>query len=421
MLQGEIHILPLADLIQWLAFNQRTGALKVMQQQYGIEIFFIKGEIAAASASDQPVIDSPERVIEVFNALAAWRVGRFAFLEGTLPLWVSVGNLHLSAETLLHNAIVRPAQLAAAATGYDEVAVIDHGSGLPQRIETLRLKIIDQIMWEDFNLPAMPQLAARVLELTQDPNYSVRDLGNAILADQAVAVRVLRYANSARHSAEREIVSLAVALQRLGTDEVVNIVLAASLQARRLGKDSFAEERKRLWLHSSIAAFIARALAGQLGLERNVAFLCGLLMDFGMNVLYSVIQDILNQQTRAELFPKQMIQQVIQDFHPAVGHMVGEKWELPATVVQAMAYHHCVEEMNTGNPFIAVTALADYLTDFVLGVPQAVLDQAILTFTPVQLSMHPAAQSLGLDAVAAASILTNLPVNVYQARELVAN
>lgn len=426
MLHGEIHILPLADLIQWLASNHRTGALKVMQQQYGIEIFFIKGEIAAASASDQPVLDSPEKVVEVFNALVAWRVGRFAFQDGTLPFWVSVVNLHLSAEALLHDATARPAQLAATAgpddlAVIDELAVIDHSAGLPKHVETLRLKIIDQIMWEDFNLPAMPQLAARVLELTQDPNYSVRDLGNAILADQAVAARVLRYANSARQQAEREIISLAAALQRLGTDEVVNIVLAASLQARRLRNDPFAEERQRLWLHSSIAAFIARALAAQLGLERNIAFLCGLLMDFGMNVLYSVIQDILQQQVRAELFSKQIIQQVIQDFHPAVGSMVGEKWELPTTVVQVMAYHHCAEEMNAGNPFIAVTALADYLADFVLGVPQAVLDEAILAFTPVQLSLHPAAQSLGLDAVAAAGVLTNLPINVYQARELVAN
>lgn len=420
MLQGEINILPLADLVQWLALNHRTGALKVTREKYSIELFFAKGEIAAASASNQPVLDKPEQVVGAFNALLKWPVGRFVFQEGALPLWVSVVNLHLETEALLHNATVQPGQ-PAATDRLDELAAMGRTSGLLNPAETLRLKIMDQILREDFSLPAMPQLAARVLELTQQQNYSLRDLGNAILADQAVAARILRYANSARQGTEREIDSLALALQRLGADEVVNVVLAASLQARRLGRDPFAEAKHRLWVHSATAAFLARAIATQLRLERNVAFLCGLLMDFGMNVLYSVIQDILVRRTRSEPFPPQMIQQIIQDFHPSVGRLVGEKWQLPTTVIQAMASHHCVEQMNAENPYIAITALADYLADFALGTPPAALEQALLNFPPEQVAAHPAALSLGLDATAAAAVLANLPFNLEQARELVAN
>lgn len=420
MIQGNIQILPLPDLIQWLVLNFRTGTLKVTRQQYSIEIYFVKGEIAAAAASEQPVLDKPEKVVGVFNALLKWPVGHFAFHEGALPLWVSVVNLHLAAEALLHNAAIHSGDPQTTAR-LDNLATVGHSAGLLNPAETLRLKIMNQIMLEDFVLPALPQLATRVLELIRKPNCSLRDLGNAILADQAVAARILRYANSARQQAEREIVSLAAALQRLGADEVVSIVLAASLQARRLGRDPFAEEKRRLWTHSATAAFIARALAAQLRLERNAAFLCGLLMDFGMNVLYSVIQDILQRQIQAELFTPQMVQEIIMDFHPSVGRLVGEKWGLPTTVIQAMANHHCVEELNNENPYVALTALADYLTDFALGMPRAALDEALTNFTPAQVLAHPAAQRLGLDAAAAADILANLPLNVDQACELVAN
>ena len=418
MIQGEIHILPLTDLVQWLALTRRTGTLTVTRDRFSVEIFFAKGEISAAADGERAILDNPGKVFGALSTALALEAGHFVFNEGVLPLWVSTVNLHLSAEALLHNA--SPQHSQPQATGrLNAVAILGRNSGLLNPAETLRVQITNQLMREDISLPAMPQLATRVLQLTRQPNYSLRDLGNAILADQAVVVRLLRYANSARQGSDREIDTLAQALQRLGTDEVVNVVLAASLQARRLGRDPFAEEKRRLWLHSSTAAMLASALATQLRLERNVAFLCGLLMDFGMNVLYSVIQDILIRQNHSDPFPPQMVQQIIQDFHPSVGRLVGEKWQLPTIVIQAMAKHHCVEEMKPENPYIAISAVADYLADFALGMPRAALEETLPSFTPERLTAHPAAQSLKLDAQTAATILAQLPLCVDQARELV--
>jgi hypothetical protein len=87
MLQGEIRILPLADLVQWLALNQRTGSLKVTRDNYSIELFFAKGEVAAASASNHPVLDNPEKVIGAFKAVLKWPVGRRATDGVWAPFW----------------------------------------------------------------------------------------------------------------------------------------------------------------------------------------------------------------------------------------------------------------------------------------------------------------------------------------------
>jgi HD-like signal output (HDOD) protein len=126
--------------------------------------------------------------------------------------------------------------------------------------DALRLQVVDRLLNEDFSVPAMPQLAVRVLELTRDENFSLRALENLVQTDQAVAARILRYANSVHIGGERRVDSLGLAIQRLGTDEVVNVILAASLQARRLGKDLFTTEKSRLSLHSLVAAFLSRTL-----------------------------------------------------------------------------------------------------------------------------------------------------------------
>ena len=46
------------------------------------------------------------------------------------------------------------------------------------------------------NLPSMPQIIARIQQISGDPKASVADLSNAILSDHQLTSRILRMANS---------------------------------------------------------------------------------------------------------------------------------------------------------------------------------------------------------------------------------
>jgi len=421
MIQGEIQNFPLRDLMQWLALTRRTGQLDVMQDDHQRVFHFAGGNIAAASSSDLKAPNSYEQACEVLVSALTWRSGNFIFRDCPLSPAISAINLRLPVETLLLKVL---AELEASRKDEMEFEP-DEWSEEVQHSETftladaLRLQIVDHLLNEDFRVPPMPHLVTRVLELTRDQNCSLRDLGDLVLTDQAVAAQILRCANSAVRGYQRTVSTLPDAVQRLGSDEVVNIVLVASLQAPRRGRDLFAIHKRRLWARSSTAAFLARAIAAQIGLDHNLGFLCGLLMDFGVTVLYSLIQDLLGQKTAPAQMPMQVIGEVVLDYHPRVGRVVGERWQLPQEVVDSMAYHHRIEEFTSDRPCVAVSTLADFLATFALGRPRADLEESLSIIPPERLTAHPAAQLIGLKTGGAAEVIVDLPRYLDQALEMV--
>lgn len=424
MIQGEIHTFPLSDLIQWLALTRHTGELTMAQGEHQLKLYFDKGEIAASSACNLTELDClaevrMAHVRSVLRSALAWRWGDFEFKDAPLSAEVAAVNLHLSAEPLLLEAAChldqsRMDDAESEANGWTRA---DRHSQTFTLADDLRLHIVDRLLKEDYRVPPMPQLAARVLEMTRDENFSLRNLGNLILTDQSIVAQILRHANSALRGSRREIDTLPVAVQRLGSDEVVNIVLAASLQASRSKRDLFVVQKRRLWKHSAAAAFFSRALAAQASLDHNLAFLCGLLLDFGMNVLYELIQETLGR-THGPL-PVQIIAEIVQDYHSQIGRVVGEKWRLPEPVIATMAYHHCPEVAVANRPYVATAALAFHLAGFALDQPRDGLEAALADYLPEQLAAHPAALLIALGTRGAAGVLADLPRLFDQALELV--
>lgn len=421
MIQGEIQNFPIRDLIQWLALTRRTGELNIKQEDRQRVFHFDSGNIAAASSSDLIAPNSYEQACEVLVSALTWRRGGFVFRDCPLPAAIAAINLRLPVETLLLKVLAELEENRK----IDAESDVDTLHGSTQHSETftladdLRLKIVDHLLNEKFRVPPMPHLVTRVLELTRNQNCSLRDLGDLVLTDQAVAAQILRCANSAVRGYQRAVSSLPDAVQRLGSDEVVNIVLTASLQAPIRGRDLFALHRHRLWTRSSSAAFLARAIAAQVGLDHNLGFLCGLLMDFGMTVLYSLIQDALGRSMSNDRMPMQVIAEVVLDYHPRVGRVVGEKWQLPQAVVDSMAYHHSLEGASSDQPYVAVSSLSDFLATFALGRPRADLEDSLSLIPPDRLASHRAAQLIGLKPKGAAEIIVDLPRYLDQALEMV--
>jgi HD-like signal output (HDOD) protein len=414
MIEGEIQTLPLSDLLLWIALTHRTGKLTVTQgTTHSLELYFNKGELAAASISALTLLDSSDKIRSVLSLVLTWRSGAFNFAEGPAHLREVPINLHLSVEAML-NEINKTAEPGTLPGG----TLREHSETFTLA-DTLRLQVVEHLLKEDFTVPSMPQIAMRVLELTRDDNFSLRELSNLVLTDQAVTARVLRYANSIFYGAGREVDSLPLAVQRLGANEVFNIVLATSLQARRVGRDHFAAEKRRLWLYSTTAAFIARKLTVKAQLNGHTGFLCGLLMDFGINVLYSLLQTLFAQRPDFQTVPSYVIEEIVLDCHARLGRTVGERWRLPQQVVEAMAYHHCFGVLGSDTPYVAVAALADHLATLALNAPSATLPELLTSGAAEQLASQPAAQMLKLNADAAAAVLQGLPEVLQQAREFV--
>ena len=66
------------------------------------------------------------------------------------------------------------------------------------------------------DLPSMPAVATKVLQLLGDPNVNYSALGTAVSSDAAVSARLLKVANSAFYSMTRQIKTLDHAIAVVG-------------------------------------------------------------------------------------------------------------------------------------------------------------------------------------------------------------
>ena len=135
------------------------------------------------------------------------------------------------------------------------------------------------------DLPALPVVAIRVINLTAHSQTSGEDLETEILRDQALVTRVLRLANSAAYGLRGTIATVSHAIFILGFDTVRSLVLAACAETLyRRGGNGFSDTV--LWDHVRGAACLSRFLADHCGYAAGErAFIAGLVHDVGKVVM----------------------------------------------------------------------------------------------------------------------------------------
>ena len=123
-------------------------------------------------------------------------------------------------------------------------------------------KLKKKILQEVNNLPPMPKVAEKARKILSDPESSFNDLASVVEADQAIATKVLRFANSPLYATLGGVSSVQQASVVLGTKtlmEILNMACAAGILSGKLkGYDLDAGD---LWQHSLAVASGSRFIA----------------------------------------------------------------------------------------------------------------------------------------------------------------
>lgn len=141
----------------------------------------------------------------------------------------------------------------------------------------------DDIIREVKNLPSAPKVLPRLKQLLGDGNSSITEIVGLIRLDPGIAARVLQVANSAYFSKGVRCFTIDEAVQRVGYDEVYDLVayaVASQVLVRPL--DVYGIEADALWTSSVACALAAETLALRTNQDRNVAYTIGLLHSVGM-------------------------------------------------------------------------------------------------------------------------------------------
>ncbi|PAV27171.1 histidine kinase [Tamilnaduibacter salinus] len=258
-----------------------------------------------------------------------------------------------------------------------------------------------------YRLPPMPALALRILRLTRDPEASANDLSNLIEYDPSLTAQIMRYARSALFQYPGEVHSVQEAVTRvLGFDRVAHMAMGiASARAfdvprdGMLGMDAF-------WRHSIYCAFLCQQMARRLNLDRGLAYLCGLLHNFGLLLTGHLFPDQFDQLNRLrESNPEQSMRaleervfgvgdDVLGVGHGAIGGILHRLWQLPDAVVKAAGVHQQPDYEGDYADYVRMVQLAnEWLKEKGIGDEFNVVD------------WQPVADRLGLDATDAERLL----------------
>ncbi|NTU41857.1 MAG: HDOD domain-containing protein [Nitrospirales bacterium] len=199
-----------------------------------------------------------------------------------------------------------------------------------------------ELILKSCEIPAVPMVAMKVLRMVNDPDMDVNLLQDTIMADQSLAARVLRVANSSYYGLCRNIDTITDAIMMMGFQTIKNIVLAAS--TREVYR-SFGLIEQKLWEHSigvSVAAsLLAREVGGVSGEEGTVA---GLLHDVGKVIMnncqperFLVLTEMVYNE-RVAFFERE--RQVFGFGHAEVGGLLAERWGFPEGLCDAIRRHH---------------------------------------------------------------------------------
>lgn len=217
------------------------------------------------------------------------------------------------------------------------------------------------------SLPALPTVVARLLQAVDNPKVSATMLGNLIEQDQVLTARILKVANSSFYAFPRQIGTVQLALVVMGSDAVKE--LALGLSAQNAFRAESAHPRFQIanfWQHSLAVASACRLLAPRFSdVPPGEAFVAGLLHDIGKLVLNQYLPKEFAALQEAMMAPDAIPETVevalIGVTHGEVGSWLGERWNLPAPLCQAMRYHGEPWLQKATSPLPLLVHAADHI------------------------------------------------------------
>jgi len=192
---------------------------------------------------------------------------------------------------------------------------------------------------------SLPDVAARVIQVVNNPETSVTDLRAVVESDASLVARLLRTVNSAAYGMRTRIDSIHRAISLLGFSTIKNLAVTASVAQLFRDKTPIGHySRPALWKHLVSVAVAARMISGRCRISQfDEAYMCGLLHDIGLILIdqhqHPKFVEIMQGLT-PETQTSELELQVLGFDHAQVGAAVGEKWGFPACVVDAIRHHH---------------------------------------------------------------------------------
>lgn len=224
-------------------------------------------------------------------------------------------------------------------------------------------KILDACIERIEQIPTLPHVVSRILEMSNDPDVRVELLADAILKDKALTARMIRMVNSAFWGIQRQVASIREAIVYLGLQQIRNIVLTTSLfNTFRSRNPSF--RITAIWEHGLGCAMISRSIAEIIGYaDSEKAYLAGLLHDIGEVVLsqfcveeFHRVIDLVHEEGLPFYEAERRVMAIN---HTDFASWFREQWKFSDDLTEVIATHHTPEAATIDPPLVSIVVLGD--------------------------------------------------------------
>jgi len=248
-------------------------------------------------------------------------------------------------------------------TALPQPAAAVPGTPQAQRAERVQAKIVGKalstiilrrINENRLQLPSMPLVALKALDVLRDPNATFADMARILEPDPVIAARVLRVVNSAAYSRRDPVKTLEKAVSQIGVKPMrVLLVELAACQVFTSRSPGIRQTFKQIWEHCLAVAMLSRDLAGQLTtrVDPDVAYLAGLMHDIGKPIVAGLLLEAerkLIEEIDVPFMTETLWRKTVAESHRGVGAMVATSWKLPPAIADAIL--HCDAYDQDGGP-----------------------------------------------------------------------
>ncbi|NOZ36531.1 MAG: HDOD domain-containing protein [Gammaproteobacteria bacterium] len=221
------------------------------------------------------------------------------------------------------------------------------------------------------NLPVMPDMALRIMELKNNPDANIDQLVEVVSMDVSISAQVMRYANSALFGQHGKVKTLNDAIFRvLGYENVLHMVLGSAMAKAfklpangPLGADTFWQNAT---YSASLMQKLSRELDKSLDVKPGLAYLCGLLHNIGYLVLGSLFPSeyfwfnkVLSAKKDTPVI--EIEQRLLGITHIELGEQLMQFWHMPEEIISVIAHHHQIDYEGEHDSYVHLLMLVDQI------------------------------------------------------------
>lgn len=222
--------------------------------------------------------------------------------------------------------------------------------------------------WVDF--PALPGIAAQVINEIDSKNVSMEALGKLILKDVCFSAHLVRHANSPAHASAGKVSSVPQAIRVMGLQEVKGLCMSVPIFTRFHEVLGIPD----LWYHCRISSLCCRIFAENTNLaDPDVAETAGLLHDLGKVFITIELPQLMELQLQtADTLPWRPVclreMEILGTTHCLIGARYARMFNFPRDLLESILWHHQPDKADYSKSLTHLCCLGDQIAS-IIGAP----------------------------------------------------